>query len=181
MRRIALILAALAIPLAAGCGGDEDDGGNGTQAADAGGGQTIQVSATEFAFDPSDISAEPGDITFELTNDGGAPHALEIEGNGVEESSDTINGGESTSLSVNLEDGTYEIYCPVGDHRDRGMVGTLTVGAGGAGGGGTTTDGGTMTDGDTQTEHDETETEHEDEDDDDNSGSGSSGSGGSGY
>ena len=176
MRFLALLLAALAIPLAAGCGGDEDDGGNGAQATDGGGAQTIQVSATEFAFDPSDIAAEPGEVTFELTNDGGAPHALEIEGNGVEESSDTIDGGDSTSLTVDLEDGTYEIYCPVGDHRDRGMVGTLTVGgSAGAGGGGTTTDGETETEhSGTETEHGETETE---DGDDDDSGSGS----GSGY
>jgi plastocyanin len=169
MRRLALLLAALAIPLAAGCGGEEDDGGNGAQATDGGAAQTIQISATDFAFDPSDISAEAGEITFELTNDGGAPHALEIEGEGVEESSETINAGDSTSLTVDLDEGTYEIYCPVGDHKDRGMVGTLTVGSGaGAGGGGTTTDG------ETETEHDETETEHDETEteDEDDSGSG---------
>jgi plastocyanin len=159
MRVFAVLLAALAIPLAAGCGGDEDNGANGAQATDGGGAQTIQVSATEFQFDPSDISAAPGEITFELTNDGSAPHALEIEGSGVEESSETIDGGDSTSLAVDLDEGTYEIYCPVGDHKDRGMVGTLTVGsAAGAGGGGTTTDG------ETETEQNGTETEDEDDD-----------------
>ncbi len=158
MRPLALLLASLALALVAGCGGDENDGENGTQATEGGAAQTIQVSATEFAFDPAEISAEPGEITFELTNDGSAPHALEVEGNGVEEASETINGGESTSLTVDLDEGTYEIYCPVGDHAERGMVGTLAVGSGaGAGGGGTTREG------ETETEDGETETEREDE------------------
>jgi plastocyanin len=176
MRIFALLAVALALPLASGCGGDEDEDGNGAQATDTGAAaaQTIQVSANEFAFDPSEISAQPGEITFELTNAGGAPHALEIEGSGVEESTETIDGGDSTSLTVDLDEGTYEIYCPVGDHADRGMVGTLTVGAGAGAGGGGTTDGGTTTDGETETENGETETEDEDDD----SGSGSSGSGG---
>jgi plastocyanin len=138
MRFFALLLATLAIPLAAGCGGDEDEGGNGAQATDGGGAQTIQVSATEFAFDPSDIAAEPGEVTFELTNDGGAPHALEIEGNGVEAETETIDGGETAELEVTLDDGEYEIYCPVGNHANQGMVGRIVVGGGAASGGATT-------------------------------------------
>jgi plastocyanin len=135
MRFFVLLVVALAL-LAAGCGGGDgegDDEATGDAAA-----QTIQVSATDFQFDPADLTADAGEISFELTNDGEAPHALEIEGNGVEEASDTIDPGASTTLTVELEDGTYEIYCPVGDHADRGMVGTLTVGAGGGAGGATT-------------------------------------------
>ena len=104
-----------------------------------GGGQTIEVSASDFAFGPADLQAEPGELTIVLTNDGESPHAIEIEGNGVETSSDTINGGETTELTLDLDAGTYEIYCPVGNHRDMGMVGTLTVGSGGGSGGATDT------------------------------------------
>jgi len=134
--RLFVIVLAVAIPLLASCGGDDETSGG--QTSGGGGGQSVQVTATEFAFDPNEISVEAGEVSFELMNDGSAPHALEIEGNGVEESSDTIDGGESTTLDVELDEGTYEIYCPVGDHRERGMEGTLTVGAGGAGGGGST-------------------------------------------
>ena len=35
--------------------------------------------------------------------------------------------GESTLLEVNLDPGIYKLYCPVGDHEERGMVGTVTV------------------------------------------------------
>jgi plastocyanin len=159
MRYLLLValVTALVVPLAA-CGGDDgDNGATGDAAA-----QTIQISATDFQFEPADITADAGEISFELTNDGQSPHALEIEGNGVEEESDTIDAGDSTTLTVELDEGTYEIYCPVGDHRDRGMVGTLTVGAGGGSGGATTggDTGETETDGgDTgETETGETET-----------------------
>lgn len=129
MRLFAVVLV-VPILLLAACGGGDDDAADGQTAA-GGGSQAVQITATEFAFDPSEITIEAGSASFELTNDGSAPHALEIEGNGVEEASDTIDGGESTTLELELAEGTYEIYCPVGDHRDRGMEGTLTVGAGG--------------------------------------------------
>ena len=173
MRRLALVLVALSALLTAACGGE--DGNGGQTAVDDGGdaaAQTVPVAATEFAFEPSDLTADPGEITFELMNEGGAPHALAIEGNGVDESSDTIEGGDSTSFTIELEEGQYEIYCPVGDHADRGMVGTLTVGAAAGAGGATTTNGETDA-GETSTEHDETETG--DDDGGDSSGSGSGG------
>ena len=179
MRRLAaLLLALLALPVAlAACGGGDDgDEGGGAETGGAAASETLHVVATDFAFDPSAITASDGNLTFEVMNEGGAPHALAIRGSGVDESSDTVEGGQSTMLEVSLQDGSYEIYCPVGDHADRGMVGTLQVGVGG---GGTTPDevqtgetetgetGETETEGETETgETGETETE-------DSSGSGS--------
>jgi plastocyanin len=121
--------------LLAGCG--SDDGGG-----ESSGGQTVEVVATEFAFDPADVSVdEAGETTFTVSNEGEFPHALEIEGNGIEEETEELGPGESGSVTVDLEPGEYELYCPVGDHRERGMVGTLVVGGGAEGaGGGTTTD-----------------------------------------
>lgn len=54
------------------------------------------------------------------------PHAVEVEGNGVEEETETITDSAGR-LSVNLEPGEYELYCPVGNHEQAGMVGTLAV------------------------------------------------------
>ena len=59
-------------------------------------------------------------------NDSGIPHNVEVEGNGVEELSDTITEG-STELMASLEAGEYEFYCAVPGHREGGMEGTLTV------------------------------------------------------
>lgn len=147
----AVLLVAATLPLAA-CGSD-DNGDGATTAAAAG--ETIEISATEFAFDPPTIQLDQaGEYTFRLTNDGGSPHALEIEGAGIEEAAtDTIGPGETAELTVELQDGEYEMYCPVDGHRDMGMEGTLVVGGAAAGGAGTSTDddNGTTTDDDGET------------------------------
>lgn len=122
MKRVLL----LAVVLVAGCGGDDGDGDGGSPA--AAGGDTVEISALDFQFDPARITADAGATTFTLTNDGQAPHALTIEQDGSEESTKTISPGESASVTVELESGEYTLYCPVGNHRELGMEGTLTVG-----------------------------------------------------
>jgi uncharacterized cupredoxin-like copper-binding protein len=138
MRRLAL-LAGLAVVLA-GCGGSS--GGSKTAAAPSGGGgQTIQVKEAEYKLTPSSLTvSKPGKVTFEVTNAGQIDHALEVEGNGVEEETETISPGSSAKLTVDLsKNGTYEVYCPIDGHRAMGMEAKLVVGGGSAGGGGTTT------------------------------------------
>ena len=123
---IALLLSAGAL-LAGGCG-DDDDGGNGG----SGGASTSEALTLTadpggaISWEPGELSAPAGSVTIKLVNDSDIPHAVEVEGNGVEEETETITGGE-TELSVDLEPGTYEFYCPVGNHKDAGMEGTLTV------------------------------------------------------
>jgi plastocyanin len=139
MRRFLLLTVLfLAALLLAGCGSEDGDDEGG----ESSGGQTVELVATEFAFDPADVSVdEAGETTFTVSNEGEFPHALEIEGNGIEEEKEELGPGESGSVTVDLEPGEYELYCPVGDHREQGMVGTLVVGGGAEGaGGGTTTD-----------------------------------------
>lgn len=70
----------------------------------------------------------PGETTFTITNTGEHEHNFEIEGNGVErELESNLAPGETGELTVELEPGTYTVYCPVGDHREEGMVTTLRV------------------------------------------------------
>ena len=78
------------------------------------------------SFDKTTLDASAGTVTIELTNDSSVAHNVEVEGNGVEETSDTITGA-TTSLTVDLEPGTYEFYCAVPGHKDAGMEGTLNV------------------------------------------------------
>jgi plastocyanin len=141
MRRITWILALLlsaGVLLAAGCGDDEDEGGGGGAAstpeateesggAEAGGGLTLTADpGGSISWEPGELSAPAGSVTITLVNESSTPHAVEVEGNGVEEESETITGGE-TQLTVDLEAGEYVFYCPVGQHRQNGMEGTLTV------------------------------------------------------
>jgi uncharacterized cupredoxin-like copper-binding protein len=71
----------------------------------------------------------PGTIRFVVSNvDTAEVHGFEVEGHGMEEEIERIDPGSTDSLDVTLtEAGEYEIYCPVEDHEDRGMVARLTV------------------------------------------------------
>ena len=113
--------------LIAGCGSDDsNDQAAGDTNAVAG---SVELTATDFKFDPSTVElAKSGEMTFTLVNDGQSTHALEIEGQGIEKESDEVDGGGTTTLTVDLKPGDYEFYCPVDDHRAMGMEGTLTVG-----------------------------------------------------
>jgi uncharacterized cupredoxin-like copper-binding protein len=142
--RVAL-LALFAVLALAACGSSSSESGTTGQAS---AGQAISISETEFKLDPSSVQVDQaGTVTFRVTNDGTIDHALEVEGPGVEEEAEAIKPGESAELTVDLsKDGSYEIYCPIDGHRDSGMEGTLTVGAGmGGGSTGTTEDEGSTT------------------------------------
>jgi plastocyanin len=141
---LALILVAFA---AAGCGDDDDDGGGGGSSggggggayggggggsddAQAKGGQTLKLVADPngaLKFDKTSLSAKPGKVSIVLDNPSSVPHAIEVEGNGVEEEGETVTDGGVSKASADLKAGTYEYYCPVGNHEAEGMKGTLTV------------------------------------------------------
>jgi len=138
-----LIALALSAALFAGCGGDDDepepaatpaataestpadDGGSSS----SGGGASVSVASPDsgaLEFDPTELTAAAGEVTFDYSNPSSTAHAFAIDGvdGGVGE---TVTGGDASPLTVTLEPGEYEFYCPVGGHRAAGMVGTLTV------------------------------------------------------
>lgn len=94
----------------------------------AGAGRTVTVTETEYQISLSRSDLTPGTWTFNVVDDGQTTHALEIEGPGVKDrASDTISSGQSTALTVTLEKGSYELYCPVDGHKDLGMKTEITV------------------------------------------------------
>jgi plastocyanin len=132
LRTITILVAALALALA-GCGGssNKNAGSNtsGSSSSSGGGGQQLALAAPadgSLKFDKSTLTAKAGKVTINFDNPSSTDHAVEIEGNGVEESSDTIAQGK-TSVTADLKPGTYDFYCPVGSHRQQGMEGKLTV------------------------------------------------------
>ena len=82
-----------------------------------------------------------------MVNDGATVHALEVEGPSGEVETGDSEPGDSADLTVDLGE-AMRMYCPVDGHKDRGMEGTVAVGAGAAGGAGTTTDDTTTEDSD---------------------------------
>jgi VCBS repeat-containing protein len=133
MMRLLLLLAVAATALSlSGCGsGYGSNSGGSTAATPAAGSKQVAVSAQEFSFDPGTIQIDrPGTYTFTLTNDGSFQHALEVEGQGVEEETDKVDPGSTDQVTITFsKTGSYEFYCPVDGHRGKGMEGTLTVGA----------------------------------------------------
>jgi plastocyanin len=93
------------------------------------------VGLSEFVFTPDRFAVGAGARTFTLRNTGMNPHNMHIEGNGISvdvKPDGPVMAGQTFTGTVTLAAGTYQVWCPVGTHRDRGMVGTLTVAAAGA-------------------------------------------------
>jgi uncharacterized cupredoxin-like copper-binding protein len=137
--------------LAGGCGGSSNKSAASsastttTSSSPSSGGsviKTVAVHEKEYKLTPNTISlSKPGTYVFKGVNDGTTTHALEVEGNGVEQESSDISPGSSGTLKVTLsKKGSYEIYCPIDGHKGLGMKGTVTVGGSAGSGGGTTTE-----------------------------------------
>jgi len=93
-------------------------------------GTVVTVTMNEFTLDLSQDTFTPGVYTFRSPNQGRFPHTITINGPGVDNQSagGPAQGGETApDLTVTLQPGTYEIWCPVGEHRQRGMETTITV------------------------------------------------------
>jgi plastocyanin len=143
MRTISIVVAVLAL-VVAGCGGSNKNAGSNSSGASTstpstsssssssssgGGGKQLALAAPadgSLKFDKKTLTAKAGKVTINFDNPSSTPHAVEVEGNGVEQKSDTVTNGK-TSLSADLKPGKYEFYCPVPGHRQAGMEGTLTI------------------------------------------------------
>ena len=91
-------------------------------------GRSVKVSETEFMISLPMTTFTPGPYTFSITNKGTITHALEIDGPGVpDRTSGTLSPGASTSMTVTLRKGSYDVYCPVDGHKARGMQTKITV------------------------------------------------------
>ena len=125
MRRLTAPCAILLALL--GCGGGDDD--EPTRTLTVGAGETLQVAAREYSFDPNRVVVErAGAVTLRLDNEGDLAHNLRLRRDGREVGgTPTFEGGRTESGSVQVEPGQYEMLCTVGDHAELGMEGELEV------------------------------------------------------
>jgi hypothetical protein len=143
------LLAVLAVAAALVTGGCGDGGGGeatgqqtsppaatapaattpGAVASPTGSPTVVTAGLYDFRIELSQTSFTPGRYTFVAKEEGQAPHALAIKGPGVDSATTPViqPGGADQQLTVTLQPGTYELWCPVGNHRDRGMALTVTV------------------------------------------------------
>lgn len=126
-----------ALLLLGACGGGSDDGGEESSGGDAAseesedasagtgecggsGGESVDLEAADFQFDPSEISAPAGEqVTVSFTNKDDAPHTFTI----TDMSCDTgsVAAGASSDLSFTMPEAETEFICNI--HPD--MKGTL--------------------------------------------------------
>lgn len=85
----------------------------------------VEISMVEYAFDPVDAEAEPGQ-ELRITNDGTITHSYLIVdlAKGTE-----LQPGEQRTLQLpgDVEPGTYRVICDIPGHVEQGQVGTLVV------------------------------------------------------
>lgn len=96
--------------------------------------QQVTVTESEYRLQLSAMRLKAGQTTFDVINKGHIAHSLEIDGPGVSDKriSGTIAPGSSSQLTVRLQHGSYELYCPVDGHKGLGMDVHVTVGSGAA-------------------------------------------------
>ena len=131
MTRSLATFAAILVLALAGCGGDDESSGSGGSATSTpasqsggggggggGGGEKLSLAAPEdgsLKFDKTTLEAKAGTVTIDFDNPSSTPHAVEIEGNGVDEASQTVTG-DKTSVTADLKPGEYKFLCPVAGH-----------------------------------------------------------------
>ncbi len=84
---------------------------------------------SDFAFAPKDITVKPGESTFYLVNEGKVSHdmtVLDPAGNRIAQSG-LVQPGNTDTLKVKLDAGSYRVICSQPGHADSGMVATLRV------------------------------------------------------
>jgi uncharacterized cupredoxin-like copper-binding protein len=96
--------------------------------APAASGKSLTAAETDFHIAMSSSSIPAGTYTIRAVNNGQTTHALEINGPGVSNQATAgISPSSSASLTVRLTKGSYEIWCPVANHKAMGMDTHITV------------------------------------------------------
>ena len=87
----------------------------------------IDAKSQGFKFNRKTVRLRHGRVTFVMKNPSSFPHAIAIDGQGIDKKGKTVQKNGTSRVTVNLKRGRYVFYCPVGDHRQQGMRGSLIV------------------------------------------------------
>lgn len=87
----------------------------------------VPITEKDFYLEPEAVVAQPGKITFVITNSGKFTHDFRVEGEGIDERSQKIGIGRTNRFTLDLREGEYEMSCPLSNHADRGMTGKIVV------------------------------------------------------
>jgi plastocyanin len=109
-----------------GMWGPRDRPGAGSQLPPVAGARTLDVVATDFSFQPAEVSLRAGEaVNIRLVNQGVAVHDLLVPALGVWL---IAAPGQSATSGLKFDwAGSYEFFCSVPGHREAGMVGRIVV------------------------------------------------------
>ena len=145
---VLLALPVTALVLLAGCGGDDsssdssssDTSSGTTQTEQPSGGTTGDKAAAKgtvlqleadpsgaLAYEQTSLTAQPGKIQIDFTNDSPIGHDVVVEQDGKEVARSSVITGSSEVVTFDAKAGDYTYYCSVPGHREAGMEGTLRV------------------------------------------------------
>ncbi|GGJ14305.1 cupredoxin domain-containing protein [Streptomyces brasiliensis] len=125
-------LALIALTAATACSSGSTPAPTGSPSASAKPATTITVTMKEYSLTLSPAHAAAGTVTFVVDNAGAVAHALAVAGPGVSDAhTSTVPPGGQARLTVTLQAGSYELWCPIDKHRELGMDTHLQVGGNG--------------------------------------------------
>jgi plastocyanin len=81
----------------------------------------------DLRFNHKRMTVLAGKVRLRLRNHSSVPHAIAIEGHGVDKKGRTVGKDGISRVTVRLKPGRYTFYCPVDGHRAAGMKGVLVV------------------------------------------------------
>lgn len=121
--RLFLVPVISLIAVLAGCGGDDDT----AELPDLGDTDaTVEVLARDIGFPDGTYATDAGRVGFVYENVGNIRHTLVIEG--VDGFALNVNNkGDVDQGTVDLEPGTYSMFCDIPGHKAAGMVADLVV------------------------------------------------------
>jgi plastocyanin len=129
--RVVVALGVAASLALAACSGSKGGGSGGSTSTTAGSvtGTGVQVTEKDFSISVARNAFTPGSVTFEVTNEGPSSHNLTVNGPGVNDAaSSTLASGGKGNVTVTLQKGSYELFCSIPGHKERGMDLTIHVG-----------------------------------------------------
>jgi uncharacterized cupredoxin-like copper-binding protein len=90
---------------------------------------SLSVVAREFVYEPKDLLAKAGEVTFTVRNTGAVEHDFVVENAAKKLVAEArpFPAGKTVQVKARLAPGTYIVYCSIPGHREAGMQATLRV------------------------------------------------------
>lgn len=90
---------------------------------------SVAVVAREFLYEPKDLVAKAGEVTFTVRNTGAVEHDFVVENAAKKLVAEArpFPPGKTVQVKARLTPGAYAVYCSIPGHREAGMQATLRV------------------------------------------------------